>query len=111
MLSLTTKTLKIDLVFLQVDLRNPSFNLKVFFQIQKFSINKEETKNLTQSLGKIFQERTELPEPPKQSFFKGFFGGGVKQLDRDELFGAGKASSSVAQVAQGDALKGLTVGQ
>jgi len=77
-------------------------------QIQKFSINKEETKNLKQSLGKIFQERTELPEPPKQSFFKGFFGGGVKQLDRDELFGAGKASSSVAQVAQGDALKGLT---
>ena len=50
-----------------------------------------------------------MPDPPKQSFFKGFFGGGVKQLDRDELFGEGKASSTVAQVTQGDALKGLTV--
>ena len=51
-----------------------------------------------------------MPEPPKQSFFKGFFGGGVKQLDRDELFGEGKGASSVAQVTQGDAIKGLTVG-
>ena len=50
-----------------------------------------------------------MPEPPKQSFFKGFFGGGAKQLDRDELFGEGKASSTVAQVTQGDALKGLAV--
>lgn len=50
-----------------------------------------------------------MPDPPKQSFFKGFFGGGVKQLDRDELFGEGKASSTVAQVTQGDAIKGLTV--
>ena len=57
----------------------------------------------------MFQEKIEMPDPPKQSFFKGFFGGGVKQLDRDELFGEGKASSSVAQVTAGDALKGLTV--
>ena len=55
------------------------------------------------------QEKIEMPEPPKQSFFKGFFGGGAKQLDRDELFGEGKASSTVAQVTQGDAIKGLTV--
>ena len=55
-----------------------------------------------------------MPEPPKPSFFsagvRGIFGGGTKNLDRDELFGEGKASSSVAQVTQGDALKGLTVG-
>ena len=37
------------------------------------------------------------------------FGGGVKQLDRDELFGEGKASSTVAKVTQGDAMKSLTV--
>ena len=52
-----------------------------------------------------------MPEPPKQSFFKGFFGGGVRQLDRDELFGesSGKASSSVAQVTTAESMKGLTV--
>jgi len=77
-------------------------------QVQKFSINKEETKMLFESFGKLYQEKVEMPDPPKQSFFKGFFGGGVKQLDRDELFGEGKASSTVAQVTQGDAIKGLT---
>ena len=52
-----------------------------------------------------------MPEPPKQSFFKGFFGGGVRQLDRDELFGesSGKPSSSVAQVTTAETMKGLTV--
>ena len=53
-----------------------------------------------------------MPDPPKQSFFKGFFGGGVRQLDRDELFGveaSGKASSSVAQVTTAESMKGLTV--
>ena len=50
-----------------------------------------------------------MPDPPKQSFFKGFFGGGTKQLDRNELFGESKASSSMAVVTQGDAMKNLTV--
>ena len=50
-----------------------------------------------------------MPEPPKQSFFKGFFGGGTKQLDRDELFGESKASSSLAVVTQSDAMKSITV--
>ncbi len=27
----------------------------------------------------------EMPEPPKEGFFKGLFGGGVRPLDRDEL--------------------------
>ena len=52
-----------------------------------------------------------MPEPPKQSFFKGFFGGGVRQLDRDELFGesSGKPSSTTAQVTTAETMKGLTV--
>jgi len=69
-------------------------------QVQKFSVNKEETKNLYESLGKLHREKLDMPDPPKQSFFKGFFGGGVRQLDRDELFGeaSGKALNNVAQV-------------
>jgi syntaxin-binding protein 5 len=27
----------------------------------------------------------EMPEPPKESFFKGLFGGGMRNLDREEL--------------------------
>ena len=27
----------------------------------------------------------EMPEPPKESFFKGLFGGGTKSIDREEL--------------------------
>lgn len=77
-------------------------------QVQKFSVNKEDTKNVYESFGKFFQEAVEMPEAPKQSFFKGFFGGGAKQLDRNELFGESKASSSLAVVTQGDAMKGLT---
>ena len=58
------------------------------------------------------QEKVEMPDPPKQSFFKGFFGGGVRQLDRDELFGeasSGKAFSSTAQVTTGENMRNMTV--
>jgi hypothetical protein len=27
----------------------------------------------------------DMPEPPKESFFKGLFGGGMRNLDREEL--------------------------
>lgn len=27
----------------------------------------------------------DMPEPPKESFFKGLFGGGARSLDREEL--------------------------
>lgn len=27
----------------------------------------------------------DMPEPPKQSFFQGLFGGGTRNLDREEL--------------------------
>jgi len=42
---------------------------------------------------------------------KGFFGGGPKPLDRDELFGesAGKASSSVAKNVSGAGMSSLQV--
>ena len=63
------------------------------FQVQKFSVNKEYTKALYESFGDFYQVRVvpyaskvklhsqegmEMPEPPKQGFFKGFFGGGAK---------------------------------
>lgn len=35
-------------------------------------------------LGDLFLP-TEMPEAPKESFFKGLFGGGVRSLDREEL--------------------------
>jgi syntaxin-binding protein 5 len=77
-------------------------------QIQKFSVNKEETKNVFESFGKFYQETVDMPEAPKQSFFKGFFGGGAKQLDRNELFGESKASSSLAVTTQGPAMTDVT---
>ena len=48
-----------------------------------------------------FQEGMEMPEPPKQGFFKGFFGGGAKPLDREELFGGSNASSTIAVKTEG----------
>ncbi|KAA0185337.1 hypothetical protein HAZT_HAZT004322 [Hyalella azteca] len=53
-------------------------------------------------LGDLFLP-CEMPEAPKQSFFKGLFGGGVSQLDREELFGeaSGKPASSVAKHVPG----------
>merc|ERR1712066_833638 len=67
----------------------------------------------TGGLGSYFtnQEKVDMPDPPKQSFFKGFFGGGVRQLDRDELFGeasSGKAFSSTAQVTTGENMRNMT---
>lgn len=35
-------------------------------------------------MGEIFLP-LEMPEPPKEGFFKGLFGGGVRSLDREEL--------------------------
>ena len=42
-----------------------------------------------------------MQEPPKQGFFKGFFGGGAKPLDREELFGGSNASSTIAVKTEG----------
>ncbi|KAK7080863.1 Syntaxin-binding protein 5 [Halocaridina rubra] len=53
-------------------------------EIQKFTLAADFCKDLQDMLGELFQP-CDNPEPPKQSFFKGLFGGGVSQLDREEL--------------------------
>lgn len=58
-------------------------------------------------MGELFLA-LDMPEPPKESFFKGLFGGGVRSLDREELFGeatSGKASKAVAKHIPGQALQ------
>lgn len=39
---------------------------------------------LTEMMGDLFIGH-DMPEPPKESFFKGLFGGGSRSLDREEL--------------------------
>ncbi|XP_042869439.1 syntaxin-binding protein 5-like isoform X1 [Penaeus japonicus] len=67
-------------------------------EIQKFTLSSDFCKDMQDLLGELFLP-CDMPEPPKQSFFKGLFGGGVSQLDREELFGeaSGKGSRSVAK--------------
>uniref|UniRef100_T1J3H8 Small ribosomal subunit protein uS4 n=1 Tax=Strigamia maritima TaxID=126957 RepID=T1J3H8_STRMM len=64
-------------------------------EIQKFTMTSNE--NLQEMLGELFLP-CPTPEPPKESFFKGLFGAGVRSLDREELFGeaSGKPSKSIA---------------
>ena len=79
-------------------------------------MNKEYTKALYESFGDFYQvgppasirvsklhlqEGIEMQEPPKQGFFKGFFGGGAKPFDREELFGGSSASSTIAVKTEG----------
>lgn len=40
--------------------------------------------SLYEMLGELYLPR-DMPEPPKESFFRGLFGGGSRQLDREEL--------------------------
>ncbi|XP_049272947.1 syntaxin-binding protein 5-like isoform X4 [Rhipicephalus sanguineus] len=67
-------------------------------ELQKFTISSDFCANLQEMLGTIFLNK-EMPEAPKQSFFKGLFGGGQSVLDREELFGeaSGKPSKTVAR--------------
>ncbi|XP_069195233.1 syntaxin-binding protein 5 isoform X2 [Procambarus clarkii] len=71
-------------------------------EIQKFTLASDFCKDLQDLLGELFLP-CDMPEAPKQSFFKGLFGGGVSQLDREELFGesSGKGSRSVAKHVPG----------
>lgn len=39
---------------------------------------------MSEMMSELFQAH-EMPEPPKESFFKGLFGGGLRSLDREEL--------------------------
>jgi hypothetical protein len=42
------------------------------------------SQNYNDMLGELYLQ-CEMPEPPKESFFKGLFGGGAKSIDREEL--------------------------
>ncbi|XP_028165902.1 syntaxin-binding protein 5 [Ostrinia furnacalis] len=55
-------------------------------EVQKFTIDAEFCQQLNEMLGELFLPR-DMPEPPKESFFRGLFGGGARPLDREELFG------------------------
>ncbi|XP_023311106.1 syntaxin-binding protein 5 isoform X2 [Anoplophora glabripennis] len=72
-------------------------------ELQKFTICTEFCSNLTEMMGELFLP-LDMPEPPKEGFFKGLFGGGVRSLDREELFGesSGKASKAVAKHIPGN---------
>ncbi|XP_077270225.1 syntaxin-binding protein tomosyn isoform X5 [Temnothorax americanus] len=67
-------------------------------EIQKFSVSSEFCGELTEMMGDLFISH-DMPEPPKESFFKGLFGGGSRSVDREELFGesSGRASRTVAK--------------
>ncbi|XP_055586546.1 syntaxin-binding protein 5 isoform X3 [Uranotaenia lowii] len=67
-------------------------------EIQKFTVCQEFCNQYNEMLGELFTPQ-EMPEAPKESFFKGLFGGGMRNLDREELFGesSGKANKSVAK--------------
>ncbi|XP_069961372.1 syntaxin-binding protein 5 isoform X5 [Cherax quadricarinatus] len=71
-------------------------------EIQKFTLASDFCKDMQDMLGELFLP-CDMPEAPKQSFFKGLFGGGISQLDREELFGeaSGKGSRSVAKHVPG----------
>ncbi|XP_058468131.1 syntaxin-binding protein 5 isoform X2 [Malaya genurostris] len=67
-------------------------------EIQKFTVCQEFCNHYNEMLGELYIEQ-EMPEAPKESFFKGLFGGGMRNLDREELFGesSGKANKSIAR--------------
>lgn len=67
-------------------------------ELQKFTVCQEFCNQYNEMLGELYVAH-EMPEAPKESFFKGLFGGGMRNLDREELFGesSGKANKSVAK--------------
>ncbi|XP_022911476.1 syntaxin-binding protein 5 isoform X1 [Onthophagus taurus] len=71
-------------------------------ELQKFTLCADFCTNLSEMLGELYIT-AEMPEPPKEGFFKGLFGGGVRSLDREELFGeaSGKANKAVAKHVPG----------
>lgn len=77
-------------------------------ELQKFTICTEFCSTFNDMIGELFLPM-DMPEPPKEGFFKGLFGGGVRQLDREELFGesSGKANKSVAKHIPGSNLQDM----
>ncbi|XP_023179227.1 syntaxin-binding protein 5 isoform X2 [Drosophila hydei] len=77
-------------------------------EIQKFTISSEFCQFILEMMGELYTVH-DMPEQPKEGFFKGLFGGGAKLLDREELFGeqSGKANRSVARHIPGPNLEQL----
>ncbi|XP_055843136.1 syntaxin-binding protein 5 isoform X1 [Episyrphus balteatus] len=77
-------------------------------ELQKFSLCSDFCQFTTEMMGELFVPH-EMPEQPKESFFKGLFGVGNRSLDREELFGeqSGKANRSVAKHIPGPSLDQL----
>ncbi|XP_065362680.1 syntaxin-binding protein 5 isoform X1 [Calliphora vicina] len=77
-------------------------------EIQKFTISSEFCQFILEMMGNLYTVQ-EMPEQPKESFFKGLFGGGAKSLDREELFGeqSGKANRSIAKHIPGPTIDQL----
>nr|CAD7258658.1 unnamed protein product [Timema shepardi] len=75
-------------------------------EVQKFTVSAEFVQSLSEMVGELFLPH-DMPEAPKESFFKGLFGGGLRSLDREELCeylilplvgeSSGRASRSVAK--------------
>lgn len=72
-------------------------SLKLLLDIDFLPLS-ELSNQYNEMLGELYVAH-EMPEAPKESFFKGLFGGGMRNLDREELFGesSGKANKSVAK--------------
>jgi syntaxin-binding protein 5 len=69
-------------------------------ELTKFTISSAFRDNIPDMVGALFIAAKELPEPPKPSFLKGLFGGGMSTLDREELFNetnSGKPSKTTAR--------------
>ncbi|XP_017493106.1 PREDICTED: syntaxin-binding protein 5-like, partial [Rhagoletis zephyria] len=82
-------------------------------ELTKFTISANFAENLPDMVGALYTAPKELPEPPRQSFLKGFFGGAPTPLDREELFGesnSGKALKATARLIPGSSehAKGFT---
>ncbi|CAG0886794.1 unnamed protein product [Cyprideis torosa] len=67
-------------------------------EIQRFSVSSLYCQNLIEMLPEVHVTQ-DTPEPPKESFLKGLFSGGMRSIDRDELFGeaSGKPTRGVAK--------------
>ncbi|XP_033635112.1 syntaxin-binding protein 5-like isoform X1 [Asterias rubens] len=67
-------------------------------ELQRITICSEASENLHDMLGDLFLP-VNTPEAPTKGFFRGLFGGGGSQLDRENLFGesSGRPSRSIAR--------------
>ncbi|XP_051157410.1 syntaxin-binding protein 5 [Leptopilina boulardi] len=66
-------------------------------EIQEFTVSSDYCGEITDMTGDLFLTQ-EMPEQPKESFFKELFRGGSKSLDREELFGESSGRSSKSLV-------------